>query len=135
LTIEAGPVIDMICQRAGLADLVVAPLLDPPGSRLLDRINSEFRTLIQRCARPVLAVPETPSYFTRVLLVYDGNAKAKEALYVAAYLAGRWRTPLVVLTVAEANAEPGGCKARPKVIWNSDRCRPCLSKKGARPPR
>jgi nucleotide-binding universal stress UspA family protein len=114
LTIETGPVIDTICQRAGLADLVVAPLLNPPGSRLLSRLSSEFRTLIQRCARPVLAVPEKPSPLTRLLLAYDGNAKAKEALYVAAYLAGRWQAPLVVLTVAEGGSEPGRLQAEAK---------------------
>lgn len=114
LTIEAGPVIDTICLRAGLADLVVAPLLNPPGTRLLSRLSSEFRTLIQRCARPVLAVPEKPSAFSKLLLAYDGNAKAKEALYVAAYLAGRWRAPLVVLTVAEAGSEPGELQAAAK---------------------
>jgi nucleotide-binding universal stress UspA family protein len=114
LTIESGPVIDKICLRAGLADLVVAPLLNPPGSRLLGRISSEFRTLIQRCARPVLAVPAEPSYFTRVLLAYDGNSKAKEALYVAAYLAGRWRVPLVVLTVTEADSDQAALQAEAK---------------------
>lgn len=111
LTIEAGPAVDKICQRAGLADLVVAPLLNPPGSRLLGRISSEFRTLIQRCARPVLAVPENPSYFTRVLLAYDGNAKAREALYVAAYLTGQWHVPLMVLTVAEDGSNEGKLQA------------------------
>jgi nucleotide-binding universal stress UspA family protein len=114
LTIEAGPAVDMICHRAGLADLVVAPLLNPPGSRLLGRISSEFRTLIQRCARPVLAVPEKPSYFTRLLLAYDGNSKAKEALYVAAYLTGRWRVPLVVLTVTEENSNQNALQTEAK---------------------
>jgi nucleotide-binding universal stress UspA family protein len=114
LTIEAGPAVDMICHRAGLADLVVAPLLNPPGSRLLGRISSEFRILIQRCARPVLAVPEKPSYFTRLLLAYDGNSKAKEALYVAAYLTGRWHVPLVVLTVAEENSNQNALQTEAK---------------------
>ncbi len=105
LTIEAGPAVDKICQRAGLADVVVAPLLNPPGSRLLGRISSDFRTLIQRCARPVLAVPEKPSFLNKVLLAYDGNAKAKEALYAATYIAGQWNIPLVVLTVAEDDSD------------------------------
>jgi nucleotide-binding universal stress UspA family protein len=35
----------------------------------------------------------------RALLAYDGSPKAKEALYIAAYLAGRWETTLVVLAV------------------------------------
>ena len=35
------------------------------------------------------------------LLAYDGSPKAKEALYLATYIAGRWQTPLVVVTVQE----------------------------------
>jgi nucleotide-binding universal stress UspA family protein len=35
------------------------------------------------------------------LLAYDGSPKSQEALFVATYLAGRWRIPLVVVTVLE----------------------------------
>jgi nucleotide-binding universal stress UspA family protein len=115
LTIEAGQAVDQICQRAGLADLVVAPLLNPPGSRLMGRLSSEFRALVQRCARPILAVPAKPSSFTQTLLAYDGSPKAKEALYVATYLSGRWRVPLVVLTVTEANSNIEILKAEAKL--------------------
>jgi nucleotide-binding universal stress UspA family protein len=34
-------------------------------------------------------------------LAYDGSPKAEEALYLATYLACRWETPLVVVTVLE----------------------------------
>lgn len=101
LSIERGPVVDKICERARLADVVVAPVLNPPGSGLTGRFTSEFRSLIRRCARPVLAVPAQPSALSQALLAYDGSTKAKEALFVATYLAGHWGLPLLVLTVAE----------------------------------
>ena len=101
LTIEVGPVVDKICERAWLADLVVAPILHPPGPQLMTRVSSAFRTLVQRCARPVLAVPDQPSGFKQALLAYDGNPKAREALFVATYLTGQWDVPLTVLIVAE----------------------------------
>jgi nucleotide-binding universal stress UspA family protein len=104
LAIETGPAVDKICERAWLADLVVAPLLHPPGAHFRTRLSSEFRTLIQRSARPVLAIPEMPSSFSRALLAYDGSPKAKEALFVATYLLGRWKVPLVVLTASERNS-------------------------------
>jgi nucleotide-binding universal stress UspA family protein len=34
-------------------------------------------------------------------LAYDGSPKSREALFVSAYLSGRWELELVVLTVAE----------------------------------
>jgi len=70
----------------------------------MTRFYSEFRTLLQRSARPVLAVPEQPSHFNRAVLAYDGGPKAREALFVAAYLSNRWKMPLVLLTVAEGKS-------------------------------
>jgi len=39
----------------------------------------------------------------RILLAYDGSSKAKEALFVSTYLAGRWNASLAVVTVLEEN--------------------------------
>jgi nucleotide-binding universal stress UspA family protein len=114
LTIEVGPAVDKIVERAWLADLVVAPLLHPPGSQLITRLSSQFRTLVQRCARPVLAVPNQPSYFKQALLAYDGSPKAREALFVATYLARRWGVPLIVLTVAEDK------KSEDMISWETE---------------
>jgi nucleotide-binding universal stress UspA family protein len=52
-------------------------------------------------------VPDLRSELAEPMLVYDGSAQAAEALYVAAYLAGRWQLPLTVLCVDqdEDNAE------------------------------
>jgi nucleotide-binding universal stress UspA family protein len=36
-------------------------------------------------------------------LAYDGSPKAKEALYIATYLAARGQVPLVVVTVVEGD--------------------------------
>ena len=38
---------------------------------------------------------------SRALLAYDGSPKAEEALFVASYLAGRWGSQLVVVSVLE----------------------------------
>ena len=35
------------------------------------------------------------------LLAYDGSPKAQEALYISTYMAGKWGTSLVVITVQE----------------------------------
>lgn len=104
LSVEVGLAVDKICERSWLADVVVAPLLHPPGSKLVTRLSSEFRSLIQRCGRPVLALPDQPSALKQALLAYDGSSKGREALFVATYVAGRWGIPLVVLTVAAGQA-------------------------------
>ena len=74
------------------------------------RAGSGIRKLIRQCPRPVLAIPKAPKKLERLLVAYNGNPKATEALYAAAYFAGRWEVPLYVLTVAEAS------KVNPKII-------------------
>ncbi|MBL8056445.1 MAG: universal stress protein, partial [Anaerolineales bacterium] len=101
LAIEAGDVAGRICERAALADLVVVHLAHPPSAQPLERLSSGFRALVRRCPRPLLAVPGPAAAIQRPLLAFDGSPKSKEALFVAAYLAGEWRTPLTVVTVKE----------------------------------
>jgi nucleotide-binding universal stress UspA family protein len=101
LAIETGETADKICERALLADVVVLNLTHPPPPRMLARLDSGFRRIIRRCARPVLAVPGPATPLERALLAFDGSPKSKEALFVATYLLELWKTALVVVTVAE----------------------------------
>jgi nucleotide-binding universal stress UspA family protein len=102
MVIEAGVVARQICDRARWADLVIVNLAYPPAPQPVARLKSGFRTLIRRSPRPVLAVPRAWSRLERALLAYDGSPQAKEALFVATYLAARWRISLTVVTVVEA---------------------------------
>lgn len=111
LTVEAGNVAGLICDRARWTDLVVVSLTHPPAPQLLARLGSGFRTLVRRCPRSILAVPTLPgldpatgglAQIDRALLAFDGSPKAQEALFVATYLACGWQIPLVVVTKGEA---------------------------------
>jgi nucleotide-binding universal stress UspA family protein len=115
LAVELGPVARRICERSQWADLVVVDLAHPPAPQPVTKLSSGFRTLIRRCPTPVLAVPGTFSPLSRPLLAYDGGPKAKEALYIATYLAARGQDsgeqgPLVVVTVVE------GGKVTPDIL-------------------
>ena len=101
LAIDVGSPAEVISNRARWNDLVVVSLAHPPGGSPLSRVRSGFRALIQRCPRPILAVPPTVVSLRTALLSYDGSPKATEALYVAAYLALQWKTSLVLVTVLE----------------------------------
>jgi nucleotide-binding universal stress UspA family protein len=104
---ETGEVAESICQWGRWSSLAVVSLLHPPGDQPLARLESGFRTLVQRCPLPVLAVPSAAgaaslgSAEQSVLLAYDGSPKADEALYVSTYLSSQWGIPLVVVTVGE----------------------------------
>jgi hypothetical protein len=86
---ESGDPAEKICQRAVLTDLIV----------LDGRFPVELhQVLLQNCARPVLAVPGAATEMKRVLLVYEGQRKSQEALFVAAYFAEQWAVNLTVLS-------------------------------------
>jgi nucleotide-binding universal stress UspA family protein len=101
LAIEVGAVTDLICDRARWNDLVVVNLAYPPSAAPVARLRNGFRALVQRCPRPILAVPQVVSPLSRVLLAYDASPKAQEALYVGTYLVLQWRIPLTVVAVIE----------------------------------
>lgn len=100
LAIEVGEPTQKILERAALTDLVVLKVSYPPstGIRVL---GSHIRTLIARSSRPILAIHEKPSDFRHAVVAFDGGPKAKEALFVAAYLAEQWHTQLTILTGTE----------------------------------
>lgn len=108
LAVEAGDIARTICARALLSDLVVVYLAHPPSAQPLARLGSGFRTLIRQCARPILAVPCEPTALDRGLLAYDGSPKSREAMYLAAYLAGRWNIPITVSVVDGRNPQSAG---------------------------
>jgi nucleotide-binding universal stress UspA family protein len=103
---ESGKIARRICYWARWMDLVVLSLNHPPQPSPIRRFSSGFRTILQRCPRPVLAVPTHPSKLQRALVAFDGSPKAREALYLAAYLNASWEIPLQVLYVQERD-RPG----------------------------
>ncbi|MDX1615326.1 MAG: universal stress protein [Candidatus Promineifilaceae bacterium] len=98
----AGELLDELLQRARWADLVIYSIAHPPYEQPLGRLNSDFNGLIRQSPRPTLVVPGASAPMNAALLAYDGSPKANEALFVAAYLAGRWSIPLTVVSVNEA---------------------------------
>jgi nucleotide-binding universal stress UspA family protein len=97
LAIEAGEPTQKILERAALADLIVIKIAHPPSTGIRS-LGSQVRTLIARSSRPILAIPGMISRFQHALLAFDGSPKAKEALFVATYLAEQWKTELTIFT-------------------------------------
>ena len=99
LIIERGVVSEQVCKRALLTDLLVLNVSHPPEPGL-SSLNSGLRSIIWHSARPILTVPGKVSPMDRALVAFDGSSKSKEALFVAAYLAEKWKTDLTVITLS-----------------------------------
>jgi nucleotide-binding universal stress UspA family protein len=100
LVIESGGIAKKICERATMTDLIVLKIVHPPMGGLAT-LKSPFRAIITNSSRPILGVPSKATQFQRALLSYDGSERAKEALFVATYLAEMWKTELIVFTSIE----------------------------------
>jgi len=96
--IRGGEVSKVLCRQARFMDLVVLPLNYPPGEHMLVRLESGLRAMIRSCPQPILTVPGRTSPLDHVVLAYDSSPKSREALYIAAYLAGHHASELTVLT-------------------------------------
>jgi nucleotide-binding universal stress UspA family protein len=101
LVVEVGRPPRKICEFARWVDLVVLNVSYPPRTRPISKLASGLRTIIRRCCRPILAVPEVSPKVDRMLLAYDDSPKAREALFIATYIAGKWRQQLDILYVIE----------------------------------
>ena len=112
--VDVGGVASTISARARWSDLVVLYMAHPPEAQISSRLSSGMRSLIQRCPRPILTVHPASRKLKRFLIAYDGSPKANEALYMAAYFAGRWDASLVVLTVTENGSKPPWAAFRAK---------------------
>jgi nucleotide-binding universal stress UspA family protein len=95
LAVEVEDLAESVCDRARWSDLVVIDRSPTSETSLHD--------IIQHCSRPVLLVPGPAQELKRALLVYDGSPKAREALYVATYLASRQNVSLVIFATKEGD--------------------------------
>lgn len=104
-------VANAICRRSPWVDLTVFRLRHPPPLKPIVRLRSGARMLIRSCSSPLLAVPDNPFHLESALLSYGPGRKSDEALFLATYLAGKWKIPLTVVTVEKEKQNSQGEKA------------------------
>ncbi len=103
-SVISGEVTRKLKEQSLLSDLLVLKLRYAPSGGLFDRTGSGIAQLIQQGHRPILLVKEKALAIEHVLLLYDGQPKSKEALYVAVYCALKMKIHLDVLTIQNSAA-------------------------------
>jgi nucleotide-binding universal stress UspA family protein len=103
LVIKKGNIPRQVCDRALLTDLIVMNVAHPP-SPGISSLGSGVRSIIWGSARPILTVAGKVSPMDHALLAFDGSPMSKEALFIATYLAEKWQTRLLVVTIGDEAA-------------------------------
>lgn len=104
---EVGNEGDLLIERAPWADLVSTNLTFATETAPRSNLSVGVSALIKRCPRPILVVASVSnSKMEHALLAYDGSPKSDEALFVATYLALRYRIKLTVITVRTEYTTP-----------------------------
>ncbi len=104
LVVQKGSIPRQVSERALLTDLIVLNVAHPPPAGL-SSVRSGLRSIIWGTSRPILTVSEKTSPMDNALLAFDGSTRSKEALFVVTYLAERWHTKLVILTIGDEGAQ------------------------------
>lgn len=105
LIAESGDIPSRILERAVLSDLIVIKLNHPPRSGA-GILTSQIRAIISKSTRPIMVVPGESSDLKRIMLCFDGSPKSKEALFVSAYMAEKWKSSLTVFSALEGSRFP-----------------------------
>jgi nucleotide-binding universal stress UspA family protein/ribosome modulation factor len=105
LLIVSGDITNKLSEHSLLSDLLVLRLVFPPTGGILDRLSSGIGTILRGAKRPVLIVKEQALPFERMLVVYDGSPKSKEALFVSAYFAGRYGANLYLCALDDGTPD------------------------------
>ena len=104
--VSEGDIGKNLVDHAQFVDLVILPLNHPPGDNPINRLESGLSALIRSCPVPILTVPGQITQLNNILLAYDGSVKAKEALYIAAYLGSQRQSSLKIITSATGLDDP-----------------------------
>lgn len=105
LLIVSGDITGQISEHSLLSDLLVLHLAFPPSGNILDRLTSGIGTILRGARRPILIVKDQAQPLDRLLVVYNGSPKSREALFVSAYLAGRYGARLWLLTLDDGSPD------------------------------
>jgi nucleotide-binding universal stress UspA family protein len=96
-----GVVVNEICEKARLADLVVMGRRGVNARFEYGLLGSVTEGVIRKSPGPVLIVPERFRVPARPLLAFDGSANATKTMHSAAEFSKALALPLTVLTVAK----------------------------------
>lgn len=102
---EIGAVVNVILDAASHADLLVLGRRGQGAAYAGPHLGSVFEAVVRHAPCPVLATQAEVTPILKILAVYDGSDRAKDALTIAANLAQSQNRDLIVLVVNDGHPD------------------------------
>jgi nucleotide-binding universal stress UspA family protein len=100
----AGSPVDVICEQARMVDLIIMGRRGEYARWGRKQMGATLDGTVREANKPILVLPREHRTIGRILLAYDRSPQANHALQIAADLALRLNSPLIVLAADEDTA-------------------------------
>jgi nucleotide-binding universal stress UspA family protein len=99
---ESGNPVDMICDKARLADMVIMGARGEFAKWSDKMLGATLEALTRLCIKPIFISPKDYRDIQKIMVAYDGSENASKGLALAATFASRMSLPLLLLNVNDS---------------------------------
>ena len=99
---ESGNPVDVICDKAKLADLVILGARGEFAKWSDKMLGATLEAITRLSIKPVFISPKEFSDIKKIMIAYDGSENSSKALTLAAFFASKLDLPLLLLNVNES---------------------------------
>ncbi|RMF60798.1 MAG: universal stress protein [Calditrichaeota bacterium] len=100
----SGPPVDVICEKAVLADLIIMGARGEFAKWRRRMVGATLDAVVRQCNKPILITTQEYQDISRILFAYDGSDKANKAMQLAGFCASKLAVPLAILSVHDKDA-------------------------------
>jgi len=99
---ESGNPVDMICDKARLADMVIMGARGEFAKWSDKMLGATLESLTRLCIKPIFISPKEYRDIQKIMVAYDGSEHASKGLALAAFFASKLSLPLMLLNVNDS---------------------------------
>jgi nucleotide-binding universal stress UspA family protein len=100
---ESGNPVDMICDKARLADMVIMGARGEFAKWSDKMLGATLEALTRLCIKPIFISPKDYREIKKIMAAYDGSENASKGLALAATFASKLDLPLLLLNVNDSD--------------------------------
>ncbi len=94
-----GPPADIINEMSNLVDLLLMGARGEFARWESQLVGATLEAVVRQCNKPIFITPQKFKKISKILVAYDGSAKANKALQMAGFFSAKLHVPLTILSV------------------------------------